>query len=175
MKLSQGSSSDASYSACSRSAAFDRPNKNDRIKKIRFPERKEKEKIFYLLARDDSTLARSLARIPDHDPSKENAKGASRGCKETYSNIPTRGWDNAKVGRKLLEESRRILSPLYDDLDQLRNAVGPQKLPRRITACHRGLVKFVERGDSGPAIVSLRFRRAKCTIPWVGMSRKRRR
>jgi len=69
-------------------------------------------------------------------------------------------------------ESRRILLPLYDDPDELRNAVGPQKLPRRITACHRGVVKFVERGDSeaGDRLASfsssqvLRFRASECLV-----------
>jgi len=116
--------------------------------------------------------ARSLARIPNHDPPKENAKGVNR-VKRHIVISPREGgtmprWEEGS------RESRRILLPLYDDLDELRNAVDPQKLPRRITACHRGAVKFVERVIRGLAIVSFRFR-AKCTIPSVGMSRKRRR
>jgi len=103
MKLSQVlSSSDTSYSACSRSAAFDRPNKNDRIK-IRFPEKKKEREPFISSRRFLKRFrARSLARsrIPDHDQfSKERQEGES--CKETYSNTPAREWDNVEVGRRL--------------------------------------------------------------------------
>jgi len=62
---------------CSRSAAFDRPNKNDRIK-IRFPEKKRKG-AFYLLATIPKAVPRSLARAREFQITISSRRRTPRG------------------------------------------------------------------------------------------------